>query len=249
MQLISLNVLSDNYIWILSYNEQAIIIDPGVSKPVLNLLLKKKLIPIAILLTHYHKDHVDGVSDILTKFNIPVYGPKETCMLGTNKIVSEGDNFLLFNKEFIVIHLPGHTLGHIGFYSNPWLFSGDTIFSGGCGKIFEGMSKTMYESFKKINSLPSETIICSGHEYTLRNLIFAQSLLPTDKIIINFKKKIQNCYLKKKKILPTTLDLERKINIFLRCHDFKIHNAINYYPSSGKEWKVFSKLRKKKDCF
>lgn len=248
MNLICIPSLKNNYIWLLHDNyKNAIIIDPGQAFPVLNIIKKYSLIPTAILLTHNHADHKDGVIDLVKYFNIPVYGPKDTLDKYTTDIVSEDNSLILLGKKFYIIHLPGHTLNHLGFYSKPWLFCGDTMFSGGCGRLFEGTAKDMYGSLQKIKRLPLKTIICVGHEYTLNNLYFAISLLPTDNFI---ESHIQQKTLTNKFNVPTTLYIEKKINLFLRCDDIKVHKVLNFYPSSyEEEWIILDLLRKKKDYF
>lgn len=249
MRICKVSALTNNCIWIL-YNQKkySIIIDPGDATPVLNIINKKCLIPIAIFLTHHHDDHVNGVVEILKHFNINVYGPQETKNKGTTKIVSEKDSIKLLNKNFNVLFLPGHTLGHIGFYSYPWLFCGDSFFSGGCGRLIEGSYKQMYNSIKKINKLPSKTLIYSGHEYIFDNLNFALSVLKKDKFIKKYLNKLKKLNLQNKPILPTCLFIERKINIFLRCNEIVLKKSLNY-SNSCSDLLIFKTLRKKKDNF
>lgn len=250
MNLISMPVLTDNYIWLL-HNEdsQCLIVDPSEALPVLRVLADHHLTPVAILLTHHHQDHVGGVAELLQHFPVPVYGPEETRTKGATQIINEGDILTLLDHTFSIMALPGHTLGHIGFYSAPWFFSGDTVFSAGCGRLLEGTPKQMYQSFQKVNQLPSDTLICAAHEYTLSNLDFAATLLPQDSVITVYQHKLKKLRLKKQPSLPTTLHLERKINIFLRCHDIDLQNTLNVHPHSGETWRVFAALRKKKDSF
>ncbi|AFP84574.1 hydroxyacylglutathione hydrolase [secondary endosymbiont of Ctenarytaina eucalypti] len=250
MNLVSIPALSDNYIWLLhNHDSQCLVIDPGEADPVLQALDNRHLTPVAILLTHHHPDHVAGVVEILRHFTLPIYGPKETYDKGATHIVDEGDVVILLDHTFRVMRLPGHTLGHIGFYSAPWFFCGDTVFSAGCGRLLEGHPKQMYESLQKINQLPPDTFICAAHEYTLSNLDFAASILPQDGVIRGYKQHIKKLRLKKQPSLPTTLYVERRINLFLRCHDLRLQKALNIYPIFGAEWSVFSLLRNKKDHF
>ncbi|WP_101626783.1 hydroxyacylglutathione hydrolase, partial [Candidatus Palibaumannia cicadellinicola] len=250
MNLISISSLKDNYIWLLHNDyRECIVIDPGEATSVLQQLSINKLKLTSILLTHHHDDHVSGVFTLLQYFPVSVYGPQETISKGANIIIKNNDNIILLNKPFKVLSLPGHTLGHIGYYSNPWLFCGDTVFSAGCGRIFEGTFQQMYESCQKINKLPTNTLICSGHEYTLVNLAFALLLLPEDNIISDYQRHVKQLINQNKSSLPTTLGLERLINVFFRCHDILLQKAINTYPRLGEEWKVFAILRKKRDTF
>lgn len=250
MNLIGIPALLDNYIWLLYNNSQeCLVIDPGEATPVLQLISKKHLRLRGILLTHHHSDHVSGVQKLVAQLSVPVYGPKETIIKGTNCEVVEGDKIALLGLLFSVLALPGHTVGHIGFYSAPWLFCGDTVFSAGCGRLFEGTPQQMYESFQKINQLPPETLICGAHEYTLSNITFAATILPQDKLIMDYQYHIKKLMVTKKTSLPTNLRLERQINLFFRCHEINLQNKLNFYPLSGEEWQIFAILRQKRDLF
>ncbi|BAC24213.1 gloB [Wigglesworthia glossinidia endosymbiont of Glossina brevipalpis] len=249
MNLVSISINEDNYIWLLYNNDKnCIIVDPGEFISIHNICKKKKLTPVAIFLTHHHHDHVDGVESLKTYFNTPVYGPKETIKYGTTKIVKEGDEIFLLNKCFKVFELPGHTLGHVGFYSPPWFFCGDTLFSAGCGRLFEGSAKDMYFSIKKINSLPPNTLICAGHEYTLQNLNFAISVFPKNTILSMYKKKVEKLNFYKKPTLPSALYLERQINIFLNPYNFEFKGELKRLLLQ-EEWVLFKKLRDMKNNF
>lgn len=250
MNLISIPALADNYIWLLHNDDrQCLVVDPGEAAPVLQALADHHLTPVAMLLTHHHQDHVGGVAELLQHFPAPVYGPEETRTKGASQIVNEGDSLTLLSHTFSIMALPGHTLGHIGFYSAPWLFCGDTVFSACCGRLFEGTPKQMYESFQKVNLLPSDTLICAAHEYTLNNLNFAAALLPEDNVIAGYQHKISELRLKNQPSLPSTLHLERQINLFLRCHDVDLQNKLNAHSVPDEEWRVFAALRAKKDHF
>lgn len=251
MNLTSVPALQDNYIWLLNDTTgRCIVVDPGESSPVLLALAENDWRPDAIILTHHHHDHVDGVKGILEQYpDIPVYGPEETRTKGATHIVSEGDKVTLPGAEFTVIATPGHTLGHISYFSPPYLFCGDTMFSGGCGRLFEGTAEQMFQSFQKINSLPGETLVCCAHEYTLSNLIFANTVYPQNREIEAYLPKIKELRAKKHMTLPTTLDLERKINIFLMTQDPELVREINKETIVQHEWQVFSALRRKKDSF
>ncbi|UDG80221.1 hydroxyacylglutathione hydrolase [Candidatus Steffania adelgidicola] len=250
MNLISIPALSDNYIWFLCNDDnRCLIVDPGEAKPVLEALTARQLSPVAILLTHNHQDHVEGIPELLKHFLLPVYGPEETHSKGATWIVSEGDSLTLLNHSFTVIALPGHTPGHIGFYSKPWLFCGDTVFSSGCGRFCRSMSKSMYHSVQKINQFPSETLICPAHEYTISNLDFSSTLLPNDSVIRGYQRAMKALRFKNKPSVPTTLYMERLINPFLRCHDIKLQDKLNHYPSAGEEWRIFLEMRLLKDSF
>ncbi|TCV91544.1 hydroxyacylglutathione hydrolase [Biostraticola tofi] len=250
MNLISIPALADNYIWLLHNDDlECIIVDPGEAAPVFSEISARGLTPKALLLTHHHADHVGGVREICAQFAVPVYGPQETAARGATEIVAGGSEITLLNHRFSVLDLPGHTLGHIGFYSLPYLFCGDTVFSAGCGRLFEGSPKQMHESFQKVNSLPPETLVCGAHEYTLNNLAFARSVLPQDELIAGYEREIKQLRAKQQPSLPTTLHLERKINLFLRCHDADLQKILGTDYPDDEQWRVFALLREKKDHF
>lgn len=252
MNIIQIKALKTNYIWMIyNNNNECIIIDPGESTVIFKVLKTLQFSLKAILLTHNHYDHVAGVKKLIQCFpNIEIYGSKETENEGTNQIVKEGDNFVLLNNiKITILHLPGHTEQHIGFYFNSKLFCGDTVFSAGCGKVQTGLIKSMYHSFLKIKNLPKDTLIYSGHEYTLSNINFVRSILPKNQTIINYQKKIIKLRKYGKSTIPTELNLELKINPFFRCADFEIQKSLNLFPEKKNEWKIFSQLRKQKDIF
>lgn len=251
MNLISIPAFQDNYIWVLADDkDRCIIVDPGEAAPVMKAIEENGWQPEAILLTHHHNDHVGGVPALREKFpHLEVYGPKETQNKGTTRVVEEGQNVLILEWEFSVFATPGHTSGHICFYSFPYLFCGDTMFSGGCGRLFEGTPEQMYQSFQKINALPEETIICCAHEYTLANMKFALSILPEDPAIQDYYHKVKELRAKKLNTLPVILKNERQINLFLRTDDIDLINKINQETKLQQPEQRFAWLRSKKDNF
>ena len=251
MNLNSIPAFQDNYIWVLSNDEgHCVIVDPGEAAPVLNAIEKNQWQPQAILLTHHHHDHVGGVKELRQRFpNVAVYGPEETQDKGATKCVVEGDKLILLDYEFSVIATPGHTLGHVSYYTIPYLFCGDTLFSGGCGRLFEGTADQMYQSFQKINALPPETVICCAHEYTLANMKFAQHILPDDPAIEDYLNKVKQLRTKKQTTLPVTLENERRINVFLRTEDPDLISVIDKETKLQQPNTRFAWLRSKKDAF
>ena len=251
MNLNSIPAFQDNYIWVLSEDDgRCLIVDPGEAAPVLRAIEEHKWQPEAILLTHHHNDHVGGVQALRDAFpDVVVYGPAETQHKGTTQVVAEGDTVTVLGQDFSVFATPGHTLGHICFFSFPYLFCGDTLFSGGCGRLFEGTATQMYQSFCKINALPDDTLICCAHEYTLGNMKFAVSVLPEDAEVQEYYKKVSELRAKKEKTLPVILKNERKINLFLRTEDADLIEVINQEKVLQHPEERFAWLRAKKDAF
>lgn len=251
MNLISIPAFQDNYIWLLDNQQgRCVIVDPGEAGPVLEALSHRQLTPDAILLTHHHRDHVGGVAEIIARYpGLAVYGPQETASKGANHLVKDGDILDIGGQQYATIAVPGHTLGHVAFYSAPYLFCGDTLFSAGCGRLFEGTPEQMYHSFQRLAQLPDETLICCAHEYTLSNLKFARAILPQDRQIETYQQQVEELRAKGQPSVPTTLQLERKINLFLRCHDIDLQKEIGIYSPPRHLHSVFSELRLRKDAF
>lgn len=251
MNLNSISAFQDNYIWVLSQqNGDCLIVDPGEAAPVLAAIAEHRWQPKAILLTHHHHDHVGGVPALLEKYpHLTVYGPEETRTKGATHLVSDGDSINVCGSEFSVFSTPGHTLGHVCYFSHPYLFCGDTLFSGGCGRLFEGTPAQMYQSLEKILTLPDETIICSAHEYTLANMKFAASIAPHDSAIIDYYNEVKELRAKKQKTLPLILKKERKINVFLRVNDADFIKEIPEETKMLHPEQRFAWLRSKKDDF
>ncbi|AHG21325.1 hydroxyacylglutathione hydrolase [Chania multitudinisentens RB-25] len=251
MNLISIPAFQDNYIWLLD-NQQGhcVIVDPGEAKPVLDVLARQQLIPDAILLTHHHRDHVGGVAEIVAQYpQLAVYGPQETAGKGANTFVHGGETIEINGQQYIIIAVPGHTLGHVAYYSAPYLFCGDTLFSAGCGRLFEGSAVEMHHSFQRLAQLPDDTLICCAHEYTLSNLKFSRGILPQDREIETYQQQVERLRAKGRPSVPTTLQLERKINLFLRCHDIDLQKEIGVSSPPHSLHSVFSELRRRKDNF
>ena len=243
---------TDNYIWLVSTNEGSIVVDPGESEEILNLIDTNKIDLKGVLITHHHYDHTNGLLDLTNKMNLEVYGPEK--IEGINKIVSESDKFCLIGIDFEVIEIPGHTLDHLAFYSsnneNPILFCGDTLFAGGCGHVFEGTFEQMFKSLKRISKYPKETQVFCGHEYTLSNLKFALEVDKDNKDLANEFNNIEKLISSDIPSLPTNLDKELKLNPFLRCHDIDIKNKVTEkFDIIDDELEIFTALRKWKDNF
>ena len=243
---------TDNYIWLVSTNEGSIVVDPGESKEILNLIDANEIDLKGVLITHHHYDHTNGLLDLTNKMNLEVYGPKK--IEGINNIVKESDKFSLIGIDFEVIEIPGHTLDHLAFYSSnnkdPILFCGDTLFAGGCGRVFEGTFEQMFKSLKKISNYPKETKIFCGHEYTLSNLKFALEVDKDNKQLTDELNNIEKLISSDIPSLPTNLNKELKVNPFLRCNEINIKNkVIDKFDIIDDELEIFTALRKWKDNF
>ena len=248
-----IEAFSDNYIWLLTTNEGSMVIDPGESNNLLKILKEKDLDLKAILITHHHYDHTGGIEEILSAKSIDVYGPNNN-INSINIRVSNESKINLLGIEFEVIEIPGHTLDHIAFFSenngNPILFCGDTLFAGGCGRVFEGTFEQMHDSLSILKNLPLNTKIYCGHEYTESNLKFAKSVEPLNqKIISRYNDVIEQ---RKQGIptLPTTIKLELETNPFLRVGLKEVQQEISKkfnIPKNDKD--IFTAMRQWKDSF
>jgi hydroxyacylglutathione hydrolase len=216
--IVPISAFNDNYIWILVSGKKAIVVDPGDATPVIDYLKQHELRLAAILVTHHHHDHSGGVAELIAYQNVPVYSAKNVDESSTIQI----KNF----PEFRVLQIPGHTLDHLAFYAEGILFCGDTLFSAGCGRVFEGTMEQMYTSLLKLKSLPVSTKIYCGHEYTLQNLKFAQAVEPNNTAIKNKILAVENLRSENKPSLPALLSEELQINPFLRCDHVDVILAV-----------------------
>lgn len=244
----------DNYIWCLRRDAHAVVVDPGEAQPVLDYLQSEQLTLCAILCTHHHADHVGGVAQLLSKHrSVPVYGPSTERIATLTAPVNEGDRVDIpeLGIQFDVLDIPGHTAGHIAYYGGKVLFCGDTLFACGCGRVFEGTSKQMWQSLSKMASLPDDTAVYCGHEYTLANIRFALAVEPDAPELLSWFDQASKQRRQSLPTLPSTIGRERSANPFLRADQPAVTQAASKHL--GKELRdpvdVFAALREWKNTF
>ncbi|MBA1147145.1 hydroxyacylglutathione hydrolase [Ectothiorhodospiraceae bacterium WFHF3C12] len=219
MNIAPVRAFKDNYIWVLQDDAgQAAVVDPGEAQPVIDYLREKGLTLTAILITHHHPDHVGGVPRLLETHDVPVFGPGSERVPGMTAPLGQGDRAELeaMGLSFEVLDIPGHTAGHIAYVGHGVLFSGDTLFAAGCGKVFEGTPAQMHDSLSKLAALPPETQIYCGHEYTEANLRFAAQVEPDNQAIQQRLETVAAQRRNDEVTLPSTIALELETNVFLR---------------------------------
>ena len=223
-----INALTDNYIWLIETPSQAWVVDPGEALPVFNKLSELNLNLAGILLTHHHHDHTDGVTSLLAQFpNARVFAGHQMQKPYITDFVQEGDQVDVDGIPLEVLETPGHTLDHIAFYNDQVLFSGDTLFTGGCGRVFEGTYEQMAQSLLKLRGLSDTLAVYCGHEYTLANMNFARIAEPMNPAVIERRNEVRNKRLNKQACVPSTLGLEKQTNPFLRFDLEPLANLLN----------------------
>ena len=254
VNVVPLKAFNDNYIWCMTNGTNCTVVDPGEAKPVLNYCKLQGLNLTDILVTHHHYDHTNGLGELLCAFpQVNIYGPRNNSIEHITKQLSEGDDIHLpeLDTRFTVMEVPGHTLDHIAFYGQHGLFCGDTLFSAGCGRLFEGTPRQMHHSLSKLSLLPEQTPVYCTHEYTLANIKFAQQVEPNNVDLLNYKGWAESQRIELKPTLPSTIGEQIAINPFLRAHSPEvIANAQKYAGTTlVAEEEIFAVLRGWKDNF
>jgi len=255
MELIPLPAFNDNYLWLLHDGRDALVVDPGDAGPVQSALQHWGLALRGILVTHHHGDHTGGVAALRQATGATVYGPAREAIPQPVESLRGGQNICLLDIDWQVIDVPGHTAGHIAYYTPdvdgaPLLFCGDTLFSGGCGRLFEGTPAQMLASLDQLAALPANTRVCCAHEYTLSNLRFAAAVEPGNAALAEYARHCQALRAQGLPTLPSTLATERAINPFLRSREPTVVRAVQAHAgAAGGDIAVFAALREWKNQF
>lgn len=252
-----LPIFQDNYVWMIinPAKTHCVVVDPGDGEAVHRYLVENKLSLSAILITHHHFDHVGGIEFLLKHHTVSVYGPKNESIPHCTHALSANDSIRLPDQDIIfkVLETPGHTLGHIVYYSSEAgiLLSGDTLFAAGCGRLFEGTATQLHDSLSVLAKLPGNTKVCCTHEYTLSNLSFALAVEPNNQELQNRFQKVTDIRKSNQCSLPSTIELEQKTNPFLRCNQPEAIDNVKRYAEHAlsSEVDVFQAMRSWKDKF
>lgn len=259
LSIIPLEAFSDNYVWAIRAGERVVVVDPGDDEPVAEYLAREGATLSAILVTHHHPDHTGGIADLLRGRSVPVIGPAREAIPGRTLAVGDGDRFDVpgIGLPLEVVDVPGHTAGHVAFvgrdagWGSPVLFCGDTLFAGGCGRLFEGTADQMWASLSALAALPGETRVFCAHEYTLANLRFAGAVEPANRAIADRVGREQAKRERGLPTLPSTIAEERRTNPFLRVAEPQVR-AIAEARADRKlagDAAVFGALREWKNAF
>jgi hydroxyacylglutathione hydrolase len=260
LTLIPLPAFTDNYIWMLHDGHKALVVDPGDANVVFEALKRLSLRLETILVTHHHVDHTGGVAELRDATGAAVFGPLTETMPEPIRRLQGGDNMQAMGLTFDVIDVPGHTSGHIAYYtdqlegkskdSSPILFCGDTLFSGGCGRLFEGTPAQMLASLSKLSALPGHSRVCCTHEYTLSNLKFARAVEPNNAALEKYQADCEALRAADTPTLPSTMARELQINPFLRSDQAEVvQTAQKLDPTAIDAVGVFTAIRQWKNNF
>lgn len=255
MYLIPIPAFDDNYLWLLHDGKRALVVDPGDAGPVQRALEQHALQLESILVTHHHPDHTGGVDALREATGAQVWGPATERIPRPYTPLNGGDTARALGLDFQVIDVPGHTSGHIAYYTQdvngkPLLFCGDTLFSGGCGRLFEGTPAQMLASLDKLAALPGNTVVCCTHEYTLSNLRFAMAVEPGNTDLADYQAQCIGLREQGRPTLPTSIAQELLVNPFLRTRQATIMTAARHFDASARDdTTVFAAIRQWKNQF
>jgi hydroxyacylglutathione hydrolase len=230
MTLQPIPAFTDNYIWMVHDGQRALVVDPGDAGPVLEALDREGLELASILVTHHHADHVGGIAGLRTRLMGPVFGPVNERIPEPFQAVQAPSFIETLGLRLQVLAVPGHTAGHVAYFCKdvngaPLLFCGDTLFSAGCGRLFEGSPAQMHHSLAQLASLPGATRVCCAHEYTLSNLRFAAAVEPDNPAIQDYTQRCTERRARGVPTLPSDIATERQVNPFLRCDVAAVREA------------------------
>ena len=255
LKILPIPAFKDNYIWLIIHtsSQECLIVDPGEAAPVISSLRKYHLKPAAVLLTHHHYDHINGVAELLVQYPVPVLGPAAENIATVTQPLSGNETLVLkaLDLELSVLAIPGHTRGHIAYHLADSVFCGDTLFTGGCGRLFEGTAEQMFHSLTRLAALPNKTLVYCGHEYTADNLQFAITVEPHNAEVISRISTTRKLRQQNLPTVPATLALEKLTNPFLRCQESAVVKAAEAYAQTSLPHPedVFRALRAWKDSF
>ena len=256
-QVTAVPAFRDNYIWVIHgmsrHDHVAVLVDPGEPDAILSWLDNQNARPVGVLITHHHNDHTGALAALTKRWAMPVYGPKKESIPGVTHPVREGDKVSIsgLGLALQVMETPGHTQGHVCYLGHGWLFSGDTLFSCGCGRLFEGSAEEMHASLQRLAKLPPETLVYCAHEYTLPNIGFAKGVEEGNQALAARHQQARQLRKAGQPTLPSFIAQELATNPFLRCHEPTVRVAISHHCGLpvNTDIEAFSLLRQWKDTY